>query len=81
MLTNTILTSLDNKKLKETDLTKIKELVLHQARLANQQLDAIVCSAQKKLKTKKKLYQQDSKSNDARVLTLKHAYKNERLLW
>ena len=44
----TILTSLDNKSLKEIGFDKkIKRLVLHQAKLANKaKLDAIVCSAQ-----------------------------------
>ena len=44
----TILTSLDNKALKEIGFNKdVKELVLHQAKLANKaKLDAIVCSAQ-----------------------------------
>ena len=44
----TILTSLDNKALKEIGFNKdVKKLVLHQARLANKaKLDAIVCSAQ-----------------------------------
>ena len=43
-----ILTSLDNKALREIGFNKnIKKLVLHQARLANRaKLDAIVCSAQ-----------------------------------
>ena len=44
----TILTSLDNKALKEIGFSKdVKKLVLHQARLASKaKLDAIVCSAQ-----------------------------------
>ena len=44
----TILTSLDNKALKDIGFNKdIKKLVLHQARIANKaKLDAIVCSAQ-----------------------------------
>ena len=44
----TILTSLDNKSLKEIGFNKnVKELVYHQAKLANKaKLDAIVCSAQ-----------------------------------
>ena len=44
----TILTSLDNKALKEIGYNKdVKKLVLYQARLANKaKLDAIVCSAQ-----------------------------------
>ena len=44
----TILTSIDNKSLKEIGFKKmLKKLVLHQAKLANKaKLDAIVCSAQ-----------------------------------
>ena len=44
----TILTSLDNKALKEIGFDKdVKKLVVHQAKLANKaKLDAIVCSAQ-----------------------------------
>ena len=44
----TILTSLDNKALKEIGFNKkVKRLVLHQAKLAKKaKLDAIVCSAQ-----------------------------------
>ncbi len=44
----TILTSLDNKALKEIGFNRnVKKLVLHQAKLANKaKLDAIVCSAQ-----------------------------------
>ncbi len=44
----TILTSLDNKALKEIGFNRdVKKLVLHQAKLANKaNLDAIVCSAQ-----------------------------------
>ena len=44
----TILTSLDNKALKEIGFNKdVKKLVLHQAKLAAKaKLDAIVCSAQ-----------------------------------
>ena len=43
----TVLTSLDNKALKEIGFNKnVKKLVLHQARLANKaKLDALVCSA------------------------------------
>ena len=44
----TILTSLNNKALKEVGFDRnVKKLVLHQAKLANKaKLDAIVCSAQ-----------------------------------
>ena len=83
----TILTSLDNKALKNIGFDKnIKKLVLHQARLANKaKLDAIVCSAQE-VKLVKKVFKKEiitpgirfnSKSNDQkRVLTPKQAYKN-----
>ena len=83
----TILTSLDNKALKEIGFKKeIKKLVLHQARLANKaKLDAIVCSAQE-VKIVKKVFKKEiitpgirlgSKTNDQkRVLTPKQAFKN-----
>ena len=83
----TILTSLDNKALKEIGFNKdIKRLVLHQARMANKaKLDAIVCSAQE-VKLVKKVFQKEiitpgirfnSKSNDQkRIVTPKQAYKN-----
>ena len=83
----TILTSLDNKSLKEIGFNKdVKKLVLHQARLASKaKLDAIVCSAQE-VKIVKKVFKKEiitpgirfsSKSNDQkRVLTPKEAYKN-----
>ena len=83
----TILTSLDNKALKDIGFNKdVKKLVLHQARMANKaKLDAIVCSAQE-VKIVKKVFKKEiitpgirfnSKSNDQkRVLTPKEAYKN-----
>ena len=83
----TILTSLDNKSLKEIGFDKnIKKLTLHQARLANKaKLDAIVCSAQE-AKIIKKVFKKEiitpgirfnSQTNDQkRVLTPKQAYKN-----
>ena len=83
----TILTSLDNKALKEIGFNKdVKKLVLHQAKLANKaKLDAIVCSAQE-VKLVKKVFKKEiitpgirfnSKSNDQkRVVTPKQAYKN-----
>ena len=83
----TILTSLDNKALKDIGFNKnVKKLVLHQARIANKaKLDAIVCSAQE-VKIVKKVFKKEiitpgirfnSKSNDQRrVLTPKQAYKN-----
>ena len=83
----TILTSLDNKSLKEIGFNRdIKNLVLHQAKLANKaRLDAIVCSAHE-VKIVKKVFKKEiitpgirfnSKSNDQkRVVTPKQAYKN-----
>ena len=83
----TILTSLDNKALKDIGFNKnVKKLVLHQAKLANKaKLDAIVCSAQE-VKLVKKVFKKEiitpgirfnSKSNDQkRVVTPKQAYKN-----
>ena len=83
----TILTSLDNKALKDIGFNKnVKKLVLHQARMANKaKLDAMVCSAQE-VKLVKKVFKKEiitpgirfnSKSNDQkRVVTPKQAYKN-----
>jgi len=83
----TTLTSLNNKSLKEIGYNKsIKELVLHQAKLATKaKLDAIVCSAQE-VKIVKKVFKKEiitpgirinSKSHDQkRILTPKQAYKN-----
>ena len=83
----TILTSLDNKALKDIGFNKdVKKLVLHQARMADKaKLDAIVCSAHE-VKLVKKVFKKEiitpgirfnSKSNDQRrVLTPKQAYKN-----
>ena len=83
----TILTSLDNKSLKEIGFDKdVRRLVLHQAKLANKaKLDAIVCSAQE-VKIVKKVFKKEiitpgirfnSKSHDQkRVLTPRQAYEN-----
>tara|TARA_Y100000992_G_scaffold131883_1_gene87026 strand:- start:854 stop:1528 length:675 start_codon:yes stop_codon:yes gene_type:complete len=82
-----ILTSLDNKALKEIGYNKvIKELVVHQAKLANKaKLDAIVCSAQEVSIVKKVFKKEiitpgirfDSKFDDQkRVLTPKKAFAN-----
>ena len=82
-----ILTSLDNKALKEIGFSKnVKKLVFHQARLANKaKLDAIVCSAQEAPMVKKVFKKEiitpgirfNSKTNDQkRILTPKLAYKN-----
>ena len=83
----TILTSIDNKALKDIGFNKdLKKLVLHQARIANKaKLDAIVCSAHE-VKLVKKVFKKEiitpgirfnSKLNDQkRVVTPKQAYKN-----
>ncbi len=83
----TILTSLDNKSLKEIGFNKkVEEIVLQQAKLATKaKLDAVVCSA-KEVDTVKKVFKKEiitpgirfnSISNDQkRVLTPKQAYKN-----
>ena len=83
----TILTSLDNKALKEIGYNKeIKKIVLHQARLAKKaKLDALVCSPQE-VKIVKKIFKKEiitpgirfnSKNNDQkRTMTPKQAYKN-----
>ena len=83
----TILTSLDNKALKEIGFNKsVKKLVLHQAKLANKaKLDAIVCSAQE-VKIVKKVFNKEiitpgirlstNSDDQKRVLTPKQAYRN-----
>ena len=85
----TILTSLDNKALKEIGFNKdVKKLVYHQAKLANKaKLDAIVCSA-KEVKIVRKIFKKEiitpgirfnskySTNDQRRVLTPKQAYKN-----
>ena len=83
----TVLTSSDNKALKEIGFNKnVKKLVLHQAKLASKaKLDAIVCSAQE-IKLVKKMFKKEiitpgirftSKTNDQkRVLTPKEAFAN-----
>ena len=83
----TILTSLDNKALKEIGFNKnVEKLVYQQAKLAKAaKLDAIVCSA-KEVKIVRKVFKKEiitpgirfnSKLNDQkRVLTPKQAYKN-----
>ena len=83
----TILTSLNDKALKEIGFNKnVKKIVLDQARLAKKaKLDAIVCSAQE-VKIVKKIFNKEiitpgirfnSKTNDQiRTLTPKQAYKN-----
>ena len=83
----TILTSLDNKSLKDIGFNKdVKKIVLHQARLANRaKLDALVCSA-REVDIVKKVFKGEiitpgirfnSKLNDQkRVLTPKEAFRN-----
>ena len=83
----TILTSLDNKALKEIGFNKsVKKLVLHQAKLANKaKLDAIVCSAQE-VKIVKKVFNKEiitpgirlntNSDDQKRVTTPKEAFKN-----
>ena len=83
----TVLTSLDNKALREIGFNKdVKKLVLHQAKLANKaKLDAIVCSAQE-VNLVKKYFKKEiitpgirfsSKANDQkRILTPKQAFDN-----
>ena len=82
-----ILTSLDNKALKEIGYNKdVKKLVLHQAKLARKaKLDAIVCSAQE-IKIVRKVFKKEiitpgirlnsEKGDQKRVLTPKEAFKN-----
>ncbi len=84
----TILTSLDNKSLKEIGFDKeVKKLVLHQARLASKaKLDAVVCSPQE-IRIVKKVFKKeiispgirlsgDSKQDQKRVMTPKQAFLN-----
>ena len=83
----TILTSLDNKALKEIGFNKdVKKLVLHQAKLAAKaKLDAIVCSAQE-VSLVKKVFKKEiitpgirfdnSKNDQKRIMTPKQAYNN-----
>ena len=82
-----ILTSLDNRALKEIGYNKdVKKLVLHQAKLAQKaKLDAIVCSAQE-VKIVKKVFKKEiitpgirfnsEKGDQKRVLTPKEAFIN-----
>jgi len=83
----TILTSLDNKALKQIGFSKnVKKVVLHQAKLAHKaKLDAIVCSAQE-VEIVKKVFKKEiitpgirlnsKKDDQKRVLTPYEAYKN-----
>ena len=83
----TILTSLDNKSIKEIGYDKkINKIVLEQAKLANKaKLDAIVCSPREAVMVRKVFKKEiitpgirfNSKTNDQkRTLTPKKAYKN-----
>tara|TARA_X000000950_G_C13810376_1_gene617356 strand:- start:132 stop:803 length:672 start_codon:yes stop_codon:yes gene_type:complete len=83
----TILTSLDNKSLKEVGYNKeLKKIVLDQAKLANKaKLDAIVCSPME-VNFVKKVFKKEIitpgirfnslKDDQKRTLTPKQAYKN-----
>ena len=83
----TVLTSLDNKSLKEIGFNKdVKKIVLQQAKMANKaKLDAIVCSAHE-VNTVKKVFKKEiitpgirfnsKKSDQKRVVTPKQAYKS-----
>jgi len=83
----TILTSLDNKALRQIGFSKdVKKVVLHQAKLAHRaNLDAIVCSAQE-VKIVKKVFKKEiitpgirinkKKDDQKRVLSPSEAYKN-----
>ena len=84
----TILTSLDNKALKEIGYNKdVKKLVIKQAKLASKaKLDAIVCSPLE-IKIVKKVFKKeiitpgirlpgDKKGDQSRVMTPKQAFKN-----
>ena len=84
----TILTSLNNKSLKEIGFDKdVKKLVFHQAKLATKaKLDAIVCSPHE-IKIVKKVFKKeiitpgirmpgDGKGDQKRVMTPKKAFQN-----
>ena len=84
----TVLTSLDNKSLKEIGFNKdVKKLVYHQAKLATKaKLDAIVCSPHE-IKIVKKVFkkeiitpgirlQNDKNEDQKRVMTPKQAFQN-----
>ena len=83
----TVLTSLNNKGLKEIGYNKnVKKLVLHQAKLATKaKLDAIVCSAQE-VKIVKSVFKGEiitpgirfssKKDDQKRILTPKKAFEN-----
>ena len=84
----TILSSLDNKALKEIGFNKdVKKLVLHQARLASKaKLDAVVCSAQEASMVRKVFKKEiitpgirllgDKVNDQKRITTAKKAFDN-----
>ena len=83
----TTLTSLDNKNLKEIGYNKsIKDLIIHQSKLAQKaKLDALVCDG-KSVKYVKKFFKKEiitpgirfnsNKNDQKRILTPKEAFKN-----
>ena len=83
----TILTSLDNKALREVGYkTDVKKLVYHQAKLAQKaKLDALVCRAQE-VKIVRKIFKKEiitpgirfssNKGDQKRIMTPKQAFKN-----
>ena len=84
----TVLTSLDNKSLKEIGFSKdVKNLVYHQAKLAAKaKLDAVVCSPQE-IKIVKQVFKKeiitpgirlakDKKDDQKRIMTPKQAFQN-----
>tara|TARA_B100001057_G_scaffold16941_1_gene15794 strand:- start:1004 stop:1681 length:678 start_codon:yes stop_codon:yes gene_type:complete len=84
----TILTSIDNKALKEIGFNKgVKKLVLHQAKLAQKaKLDALVCSAQE-VNVVKKVFKKEiitpgirinkkNNNDQKRILSPRQAYDN-----
>ena len=83
-----MLTSLDNKSLKEIGFNRdVKKLVYHQAKLASKaKLDAIVCSPHE-IKIVKKVFKKeiitpgirltnDKKDDQKRIMTPKQAFQN-----
>ena len=86
----TVLTSLNNKSLKQIGYTKkVKQLVLKQANLINKSgCDGIVCSAQEALMVRKKNKKLliitpgirlpgDSSNDQVRIMTPKEAFENK----
>ena len=83
----TILTSLDNKNLKEVGYNKsVKNLIIHQSKLAQKaKLDALVCDG-KSVKYVKKVFKKEiitpgirfnsNKNDQKRVLTPKESFEN-----